>query len=291
MGMSNNNLKIFSAVAKNKSITKTANELFVSQPAISKAIKTLEEELQIKLFHRDKRKGLYLTSAGEKILLLVSQMEDIENKIYQTAYAENNFLGGTVKIASIPIITTMILSSAFKEFREKYPLVKVELIEGTTSEVRAAVLEHKVDFGLSTSPFQELDTKFMLLDKMCAISSQPLSKKVNLYKEPAENLIFCHAGQETAMEVLHSYNNIHFEKSFIVKQPETVVKFVENGHGIGIISDFVLSSINQHYIYKAEIEPEIEIEIGMTAINFSELSPAAAKMKETIEEQISSQFH
>ncbi len=288
MAISNNNLKIFYAVAQNKSITKTANELFVSQPAISKAIKNLENELQVKLFHRDKRNGLYLTNVGEKILLLASQMEDIENKIYQTAYAENNFLGGTIRIASIPIITTMILAPALKNFKEKYPLVKIELIEGTTSEVRDAVLEHRVDFGLSTSPFQDLDTEFMLLDKMCAISNQPLFQKINLYKEPGENLIFCQAGQETAMEVLHSYNDIHFDKSFTVKQPETVVKFVEKGHGIGIISEFVLSSISQNSIYKTDIEPKIEIEIGMIAINFSDLSPAAAKMKKIIEEEISS---
>lgn len=289
MGMTNNNLKIFLNVAKSKSITKTANELFVSQPVISKAIKNLEEELQIRLFHRDKRKGLSLTDAGEKILLLASQMEEIENKIYQTAYAENNFLGGTVKIASLPIITTMILASVFQIFREKYPLVKIELIEGTASEVRKAVLEHRVDFGLSTSPFQDLDTKFLLLDKMCAISNQPLPPKINLKEEPAEHLIFCHAGQETAMEILHSCNNINFARSFIVKQPETVIKFVEKGQGIGIISDFVLASINPAHIYKTEIEPTIEIEIGMIAIHFSDLSPAAAKMKEIIEKQISSQ--
>lgn len=290
MNMSNNNLKLFCAVVKNKSITKTANKLFISQPAISKAIKNLEDELQIKLFYRDKGKGIYLTNAGEKIFLLASQMEEIENKIYQTAYIENNFLGGTLRVASIPIITTVILSSVFKMFREQYPHVKIELVEGTASEVRQAVLEHRVDFGLSTSPFQDLDTKRILLDKMCAIYNQPFPKELNLYEGNAEKLIFCHAGQETAMEILHSYKGIHFEKSFIVEQPETVVKFVENGYGVGIISDFVLSSINQDLIYKADIEPKIEIEIGMIAINFSDLGPAAAKMVEIIETQISSQF-
>lgn len=286
MDMLNNSLKLFCAVAKNQSITKTANELFISQPAISKSIKNLEDELQIKLFHRDKRKGLYLTNAGERIFLLANQMEEIENKIYQIAYEENNFLSGTIRIASIPIITTVMLSSVLKKFKEQYPLVKIELIEGTTSEVRKAVLEHRADFGLSTSPFQDLDTKLILLDKMCAISSQPFSRKIDLYEEHTENLIFCHAGQETAIEILHSYSDIHFEKSFIVQQPEAVVKFVENGYGIGIISDFVLSSVAKSSVYKTDIEPKIEIQIGIIAINFSDLSPAAIKMKEIIEEQI-----
>lgn len=80
----------------------------------------MEDELQIKLFHRDKGKGIYLTNVGKKIFLLASQMEEIENKIYQTDYIENNFLGGTLRIGSIPIIITMILSSALKALKRGF---------------------------------------------------------------------------------------------------------------------------------------------------------------------------
>lgn len=280
-----NNLKIFTIVAKHKSITKAAKELFVSQPAVSKAIKNLENELQVKLFQRDKRNGLYLTNVGEKILLLARQMEEFENKIFQTAYSENNLLSGQIKIASIPIITTMILVPIFKIFKEKYPFVNIELMEGTTAEVREAILEHRVDFGLSTSPFQDLEVKFLLTDKMCAISKQKRSHEINLYNEPAENLIFCQAGQETAMEILHSHK-IDFSKSFIVKQPETAVKFVEENYGLGVISEFVLSSISTKNIYQIDITPKIEIELGIVATDFSTLSPSASKMVEMIVENL-----
>lgn len=280
-----NNLKIFTVVAKHKSITKAAKELFVSQPAVSKAIKNLEDELQVKLFQRDKRNGLYLTNVGEKILLLARQMEEFENKIFQTAYSENNLLSGQIKIASIPIITTMILVPIFKIFKEKYPFVNIELMEGTTAEVREAILEHRVDFGLSTSPFQDLEVKFLLTDKMCAISKQKRSHEINLYNEPAENLIFCQAGQETAMEILHSHK-IDFSKSFIVKQPETAVKFVEENYGLGVISEFVLSSISTKNIYQIDITPKIEIELGIVATDFSTLSPSASKMVEMIVENL-----
>lgn len=56
-----------SEVAKRGSVTKTANELYVSQPAVTKAVKNLERRLNLKLFHRDRRRGLILTDAGEKI--------------------------------------------------------------------------------------------------------------------------------------------------------------------------------------------------------------------------------
>ena len=75
-------LRIFLSVAERGSITKTANELFISQPAVSKTIKSLEQKLSLKLFHRDKRHGLILTDAGEKILLLARQMEQLEQRMY-----------------------------------------------------------------------------------------------------------------------------------------------------------------------------------------------------------------
>jgi len=116
-------LRIFLHVAEKGSITETADTLYISQPAVSKAVKNLEEELHLKLFHRDKHKGLLLTDAGEKILLLTRQMQDIESRMYQTAFRENNFLGGRVRIASMPILTSVILSKVFHDYKKKYPYV------------------------------------------------------------------------------------------------------------------------------------------------------------------------
>lgn len=118
MIMLNHNLRIFLNVAERGSITETANELYISQPAVSKAIKNLEEELDLKLFHRDKRKGLLLTDIGKEILLIARQMAELENRMYQTAFRSNIFIGGKVKIASMPILTSVILSEVFYDFRK-----------------------------------------------------------------------------------------------------------------------------------------------------------------------------
>ena len=124
-------LRIFLQVAEVGSVTKTANALYVSQPAVTKAIRKLETELNLKLFHHDRRRNrLILTDAGEKIFLLAKQMENLEEQIYQTAFSENNFLGGKLRIASVPIATTLILSKALRRYRDKYPAVTVELNEG-----------------------------------------------------------------------------------------------------------------------------------------------------------------
>lgn len=280
--MMNNNLRIFIQVTENGSFTATANELFISQPAISRAIKTLENELNVKLFHRDKRKGLILTDAGHKILLLARQMADVENRIYQTAFRENNFLGGKVRVASMPILTSVILSKVFFRFREKYPYVTLELMEGSSMEIRKAVAEHQADFGFTSSPFDDLDSHTVLKDHIIAVANEKRAKPVNLL-DTDENYILCHAAQETILEKLKG-QNISLSQCFNVQQAETVIHLVSQKNGIGIISEFTLDA-TPNSLKKLPLIPQVEIEIGLIATDLNDLTPVASALANMIKEE------
>lgn len=284
MIMINNNLRIFIQVAEKGSFTLVANEIYISQPAISRAIKTLEDELNVKLFLRDKRRGLILTDAGEKILILARQMADMENRIYQTAFRENNFLGGKVRIASIPILTSVILSKVFYRFREKYPYVTVELLEGSSAQIRKMVEEHRADFGLTSSPFGDFDKQVVFLDRMLSVCKKPFhsNQPVSL-KENTEKYILCNAGYETVREKLQK-QKIKLEHCFTVSQAETVIKLVEQGNGIGILSELVLDSTPNN-LYRHIIFPKVEMEIGIIANDLNDLSPAASIFVKMVREE------
>lgn len=281
MIMLNHNLHIFLSVAEKGSITETANELYISQPAVSKAIKNLEEELNLKLFHRDKRKGLLLTDIGQEILLLARQMADLENRMYQAAFRSNNFIGGKVKIASMPILTSVILSKVFYAFRKQYPYVTVELIEGSSMEIRRAIEERQVDFALLSGPFGSFDHEVLFQDRMIAVSREPLigESEVDLNIHP-ERFIFCKAGQETTMEILRA-NNVNTAKSFLVEQAETVIRLADAKNGIGIISQLVLDYTENHLI-RYPIKPEVLIDIGLAANDLKDLTPVALALKQMI---------
>lgn len=281
MIMLNHNLRIFLSVAEKGSITDTANELFISQPAVSKAIKIIEDELNLKLFFRDRRKGLVLTDAGHDILLLARQMADAENRIYQTAFRANNFIGGKVKVASMPILTSVILSPVFYEFRKKYPYVTLELVEAGSMDIRRSVEEHQVDFALASGPFGGLDFQLLMKDQMVAASKDPLPHEntVNLNIEP-ERFIFCRAGHETAMEMLKT-RKINIASSFIVQQAETVISLAENRNGIGVVSELVLNHTSNE-LHRYPVNPKIEYDIGLIAYDLSDLTPVAMELKEMI---------
>ncbi|MCF1675283.1 MAG: LysR family transcriptional regulator [Tetragenococcus koreensis] len=88
--MLNRKIEIFIKIVEYGNITKAAKALYTSQPAISNALSNLESELNVKLFFRDKKNGILLTEVGQKIFKLAKQMENTNNRIYQTAYKENN---------------------------------------------------------------------------------------------------------------------------------------------------------------------------------------------------------
>ncbi len=273
MVMINNNLRIFIKVAESGSITQTSKELFISQPAVSKAVQKLEEDLQIRLFLRDKHNGLTLTDAGKEIVLLAQQMEDLENRIYQCAYRENNHLGGRVRIASMPIFTSTLLSPVIPRFREKYPDVEIEILEGTAAEIRNAVMSHQVDFGISSAPFHDLEAEIFMQDEIVAIQSSPFNEPTVSLDE-TQNFIISRSGHETAAEHLH----ISFQHPITVIQAGTVIQLVANGNGVGLVSKMVLDS-TPNTLYRAAIQPEIRFDIGIVAVNLLDLTPSAQEFK------------
>lgn len=278
--MLNHNLHIFLRVVKNKSITKTANELYISQPAISKAIKNLEDEFQLTLFHRDKRKGLSLTEIGQEIFLIASQMEDLENRMYQTAYQFNNLTKGTVRIASMPILTSVILSEVFYRYKKQYPFVTIELTEDSSIEIRKAIEEHQIDFALISAPFGNLDHQILFQDQMIALSKEQLTENnIDLNNHP-ERFIFCKAGHETTTEILHTHN-VDISKCFLVQQAETIIDLVDKNNGIGILSQLVANHTPNSLI-RYPVKPNIPIDIGLVADDLEHLTPAANVLKEMI---------
>ena len=170
----NRSLEIFIKVAESGSITRTAKAMYITQPAVSNAISKLETELNVKLFFRDKRNGLILTDVGHKILLLAKQMEDLDNRIMQTAYKEQHFIEGRLKIASLTSLVSTILSKVLKQYRILFPGVSLEIKEGTPNDIFRMVEEHDVDFAISCSPFGKFDSIPLIHDKMAAMLPKEL---------------------------------------------------------------------------------------------------------------------
>ena len=143
--------KIFETVARCGSFSAAAEELFVTQPAVSQSIKQLESRLETKLFVRGQR-GATLTEAGRDLYLYVSEamrlLENGENHINQLKALEHGWLN----IGASDTVCNHYLLPYLKRYQEKYPRVNLRVTNRTSREPVELLRRGKVDIGFVNTP-------------------------------------------------------------------------------------------------------------------------------------------
>ncbi len=147
--------KVFYTVAKCGSLTKAAEELYISQPAVSQAIKQLETQLGGQLFNRT-HKGMELSDKGGKQIF-----EIVEKALELFEQAENKYTAlkdtaaGVIKICVSDTVSSNILLPVIKEYHEKFPEVKISLQNCTSSETMELLKNKKGDIGFVNLPIDD----------------------------------------------------------------------------------------------------------------------------------------
>lgn len=146
--------RIFEAVAKKGNISAAAQELYISQSAVSQSVKQLEDQLQVRLFSRS-TKGVTLTSEGailleyvEKALGLIRSGED---KLVQT----RELLTGELVIGASDTVTKTYLLSRLEAFHKQYPDIRMKILNGTSRMLLSYLHGGQVDLAFVTSPKEE----------------------------------------------------------------------------------------------------------------------------------------
>lgn len=199
-------------------------------------------------------------------------MADLENKLYQRAYEENHLMGGMIRIASVPLGVSLILSHVLPIFKKQFPEVQVELLEGSPFEVKNMVLNFQADIGITTSPYLGLSHKLLMIDHMVSISRDK-AVRIDLRKEN-KDLILCRVAKDSCQEQLAG-QNVDLSHAQVVEGASTQINMIENNNGKGVISELMLSTIPNELV-RGSVLPKMEIEISLIAHDFKEL-PAAAK--------------
>lgn len=141
--MSDFRLKVFRSVAKNLSFTKASQELFVSQPAITKHIQELEAAYQTRLFDRQGSR-ISLTESGNLLLEHCERiLEDYKRLEYEMHLLHNEYTGG-LKLGASTTIAQYVLPPLLASFIGKFPQVSLSLLNGNSREIEAALQEHRM---------------------------------------------------------------------------------------------------------------------------------------------------
>jgi len=179
MKISLRQIEIFLNVVESQNLTKVANELGLSQSAVSMSIKELENIIGRKLFDRINKK-LILNEIGrsfyQAVLPLFKKLSDIETEF------QNSEDKGSVRVGASTTIIDYLMPSIVCDYMSRYPNVKIDLKEGNTKDIVALVKEGKIDMGFIEGEVEDSDIIKEVIgqDELVVISANEELKGKNL---------------------------------------------------------------------------------------------------------------
>ena len=141
--------RVFLEVAKQGNISAAAQNLFISQSAVSQSVKQLEEQLQVRLFSRSTR-GVSLTSEGKLLLEYVSHALGLLQSGEEKIAASRQLLTGELIIGASDTVTKTYLLSRLEAFHKDYPDIRIRILNGTTSMVLDNLHAGQVDIAFAS---------------------------------------------------------------------------------------------------------------------------------------------
>lgn len=156
--LENARMVVFRAVAQQLSFRKAAEELYLTQPAVSLQIKALEEDLRVQLFDRTGSR-VALTAAGKTLLNYGEQVNALLQQAEEEIAAMGGELAGQLALGASTTIAQYVLPRLLAEFLGQYPRVQLSLMSGNTERIVEAVVRHEIALGFIEGPSRSKDLR------------------------------------------------------------------------------------------------------------------------------------
>jgi len=152
--------EVFLLVAENLSFSRAAEDLFISQPAVTKHVKELESRLNIALFERKGNK-IYLTKAGKLIYTYLKKIkQDYQEMEFELGRLNDTFKG-ILRIGASSTISQYIIPKVIAAFHKRYPKIDLHLLNGNSFEMEQKLFENEIDLALVENESSQSSMKYI----------------------------------------------------------------------------------------------------------------------------------
>ena len=176
-------LRYFCKLAETQHYTLAASELYISQPGLSGAISSLEQELGIRLFEK-KGRNIQLTKYGKEFYSYVHEALNILDTGVSIAYEHSGKLNGSIDIGSITTVHSNFLPTVISQFHAKYPKIQFNIFQGQTENILPCLENSTYDVGFCTynKPYQDMSAVPILYQEVVVVvhKEHPLAAKDSL---------------------------------------------------------------------------------------------------------------
>ena len=248
--------QLLSVLAQEMNMRKASERLFVSQPALSQRLQTIEKEWGTKLFIRS-QKGLSLTPAGEHVIDFVNEILTKQEKVRETIDSLHEGVSGTLKIAVASIVGQNWLPEVLKKFIDKYPQVKISLVTGWSSEILKCLYDDQVHIGIIRGTPDWKGVKVHLFNDPLYLVDREITKPEQVLKTDRPFIQFksdSNYYQEIQDWWMRNYKTSP-KRTVVVDQIETCKQMAFNGIGYAILPSITLRKADRD-IFKIPLVDE-----------------------------------
>lgn len=245
--------RIFYEVALSESISNASKKLFITQSAISKAIKKLESDLSVSLFYRNS-KGVKLTEKGEELFFYVEEAFNNLITAERTMIESETLNRGKISIGVPSQIGSFYIFEDITKFHKLYPNIEITIISKTTTQLLKLLERHEIDFMIDTSPINsKIDN--IIIKHLCDVencfaclanTSLKIDKIKNIKDLANYPLVLPIKGTDNRKQLdrLFDINNVNLENVINIHTSEMIVGSIKKDLGIGyIIYDVIKDNI------------------------------------------------
>ena len=267
--------RVFYTVAKCGSLTRAAEELYISQPAVSQSIKQLENQLGVPLFDR-RHRGMELSAQGGKIIF-----EEVEKALELLQAAENRLSEiqssavGTIRIGASDTIFEYFLSDKIVDFHERFPDVKIELMADFTPDTIEKLKANRCDVAFVNLPItvdEELELEgncmrlndvFVTGEKYKGLATKPISLS-DLKKYPLI-LMDKNTVARRSLDTFLGSVGVELQAAIEVGSWDLMKRLVRRGMGIGVIPrEYAQGALADGSLFEVKTDPVLPARsIGM----------------------------
>lgn len=284
--------RIFCEVAKQKSLSKAAAALYMTQPAVSQSIMQLERELGLRLFTRTS-KGVILTNEGQMLFEYINSAINLINKGEEKLDEWKNLSAGELKIGVGDTISRYFLLPYLETFHKTYSNVKLKIINSTTLELCALVKSGQIDIAICNLPIEDTALEIIKIANIHDIFVCGES-----YKDKITMPLSLERLADLPLILLEPKSNSrrYVEKYFLSKgisiKPEIelgsydlLLEFARINLGIScVIKEFSQEYLKKKILFEVELEERLpKRSIGICFLKSVSLSPTSSKFVQILQ--------
>lgn len=286
-----NHLALFHAVARAGSISGGAEMARVSQPAVSKQIAELEDELGVRLLERQHR-GCRLTEAGAILAEYASRWRTVEKEAERAISEYRGLRRGRLAVGASLTIGGYVLPETIAEFHRRFPDIELRLEIANTPNIQQALINGSIELGLTEGPIEndELESAVFFQDELVAVApaGHPLLKKKSVSVRD-----LCHepfiqreegSGTRAVVERALQRKGLKIRPFLSLASPEAIKNMVALGIGITIVSRLIVDLELQTGLLAIVPVKDLAIQrpLHLQWVRHRSQSPAATKFLEVL---------